>query len=168
MSATDNYLTPDGWYAAVRVPSAAGPQLARRFADDQAGADRLLRLEAACLSALRTHGPGTSAPPATLLDDLVEYHAQFIDARSNGTATSHKRMRTLIERTLLERPWERCGCTVCAAIGIQVVVFRGNNRNRRRGFHNTYTFYNLFDQVLDNISPLCLQPKDRQLELVLA
>jgi hypothetical protein len=29
-----------------------------------------------------------------------------------------------------------------------VVIFRGNNRNRRRGFHNTWVFYHLMQKVL--------------------
>ena len=28
------------------------------------------------------------------------------------------------------------------------MIFRGNNRNRRRGFHNTYVFYRLLQQAL--------------------
>ena len=32
--------------------------------------------------------------------------------------------------------------------GIDVVIFRGNNRNRRRGFHNTYVFYQLLQRAL--------------------
>jgi hypothetical protein len=28
------------------------------------------------------------------------------------------------------------------------VIFRGNNRNRRRGFHNTYVFYRLMQRAL--------------------
>ncbi|MEM1577081.1 MAG: hypothetical protein QXT98_06190, partial [Archaeoglobaceae archaeon] len=44
-------------------------------------------------------------------------------------------------KTLEDKPWKRCGCPICSKIGIEVVIFRGNNRNRRRGFHNTYVFY---------------------------
>jgi hypothetical protein len=28
------------------------------------------------------------------------------------------------------------------------MIFRGNNRNRRRGFHNTYVFYRLMQDSL--------------------
>ena len=38
-----------------------------------------------------------------------------------------------IRRVLEARP-DR-GCDICRNWGIQVVIFRGNNRNRRRGFH---------------------------------
>jgi hypothetical protein len=29
-----------------------------------------------------------------------------------------------------------------------VVIFRGNNRNRRRGFHNTFVFYEAMKKIL--------------------
>ena len=56
---------------------------------------------------------------------------------------SKKSLRDEYERTLRDRPWRDCPCAVCQdpAVGVEVVLFRGNNRNRRRGFHNTYVFY---------------------------
>jgi len=54
-------------------------------------------------------------------------------------------------RTLRARPWERCDCPICAEHGIEVAIFRGNNRNRRRGFHNTYRFYEDFKRELPKI-----------------
>ena len=50
--------------------------------------------------------------------------------------------------TLRARPWEVCPCAVCRACGIEVVIFRGSNRNRRRGFHNTWAFYSLLQKLL--------------------
>jgi len=47
------------------------------------------------------------------------------------------------KRTLEEKPWKKCGCPICKSVGIETVIFRGNNRNRRRGFHNTYVFYKI-------------------------
>ncbi len=44
-------------------------------------------------------------------------------------------------RTLQERPWKSCPCPICQKNGIETIVFRGNNRNRRRGFHNTISFH---------------------------
>lgn len=54
-------------------------------------------------------------------------------------------------RTLRSRPWEKCNCSICEDIGIEVAVFRGNNRNRRRGFHNTRRFYNEFEREIPKI-----------------
>jgi hypothetical protein len=50
--------------------------------------------------------------------------------------------------TLRDKPWKQCSCAICKSIGIQVVIFRGNDRNRRRGFHNVYVFSQLLKQGL--------------------
>lgn len=50
--------------------------------------------------------------------------------------------------TLRDRPWDKCDCTICQDVGMEVIIFRGNNRNRRRGFHNTYIFYKLLKKLL--------------------
>ena len=46
------------------------------------------------------------------------------------------------KRVLVDQPWKKCDCPICKNIGIDVAIFRGNNRNRRRGFHNVQVFYN--------------------------
>jgi len=51
-------------------------------------------------------------------------------------------------KTLRSQPWDRCDCPICENLGIEVAIFRGNNRNRRRGFHNTYRFYQQFKRDL--------------------
>jgi hypothetical protein len=50
------------------------------------------------------------------------------------------------ERTLSARPWQECPCTICRGIGVEVII-RGNNRNRRRGFHNTWQLYQQLHSV---------------------
>jgi hypothetical protein len=55
-------------------------------------------------------------------------------------------------RSLLNAcPWDRCDCPICTEHGIEVAIFRGNNRNRRRGFHNTRRFYDEFERDLPKI-----------------
>lgn len=54
-------------------------------------------------------------------------------------------------RTLVEQPWEECSCPICTELGIDVAIFRANNRNRRRGFHNIYRFYQEFTAALPRI-----------------
>lgn len=60
-------------------------------------------------------------------------------------------LREGYELLLREKPWNKCGCEVCTDIGIDVAIFRGNNRNRRRGFHNTRNFYDQFECELPKI-----------------
>jgi len=45
-------------------------------------------------------------------------------------------------RVLKERPWKKCDCPMCKSLGINVIIFRGTNRNKRRGFHNLWAFRN--------------------------
>ncbi|QWC20740.1 queuine tRNA-ribosyltransferase tRNA-guanine transglycosylase [Halorubrum sp. 2020YC2] len=63
--------------------------------------------------------------------------------------------------TLRSRPWDRCDCPICEDLGIEVAIFRGNNRNRRRGFHNTYRFYQKFKHDLPKM--LVVVPADSSL-----
>ncbi|MHA1867472.1 MAG: tRNA-guanine transglycosylase DpdA [Candidatus Heimdallarchaeaceae archaeon] len=66
----------------------------------------------------------------------------------NQTFTLRDDLKEDYKETLKERPWEKCPCPVCKEAGMDVIIFRGNNRNRRRGFHNTYVFYQLMQKIL--------------------
>lgn len=54
-------------------------------------------------------------------------------------------------RTLRQQPWKRCNCPVCSEHGIEVAIFRSNDRNRRRGFHNIHRFYEQFRTALPKV-----------------
>ena len=47
----------------------------------------------------------------------------------------------LYRQVLKDKPWEKCSCAICNELGLEVMMFRGNNRNRRRGFHNTFVYF---------------------------
>lgn len=55
------------------------------------------------------------------------------------------------EQLLRREPWNECDCPICEEYGIEVAIFRGNNRNRRRGFHNTRRFYDELERDLPKI-----------------
>ena len=44
--------------------------------------------------------------------------------------------------TLEAKPWRSCKCAVCKQVGVEAIIFRGGNRNRRRGFHNLEIYHN--------------------------
>jgi len=92
-------------------------------------------------------------PPESLISCLVEYDS-LIAGERKGT-------RDRIIRTLQDRPWKKCGCAICKKWGIEVAVFRGNNRNRRRGFHNTHVFYRLLERLLAGENIPWLKPFGR-------
>ena len=50
-------------------------------------------------------------------------------------------------RTLQDRPWENCDCGICNEVGVEVIIFRGSERNKRRGFHNLAVFRDRMDRL---------------------
>jgi len=66
------------------------------------------------------------------LGPLLEYESLYDDGPSRSE---------IYRETLLEAPWRSCDCDICKRIGIHVILFRGAERNRRRGFHNVFVFY---------------------------
>ena len=73
----------------------------------------------------------------------MDYH-QFL-VRGDGTSQEEqdkglRKVAALVQRTLEHQPWKRCSCDVCRAIGVEVIIFRSSNRNKRRGFHNLHVF----------------------------
>lgn len=152
-----NYLTADGWYSAIRVPQSDGSfRVTRLVSDGTISAENLAKLETTCLKGLRKYAESATSPSKSLLDSLVEYDTLV--------AGSRKGTRERIRRTLEDRPWEKCPCSICKTSGIEVLIFRGNNRNRRRGFHNTFVFYDMFQRavqgeyLLEHDAGLGLQP----------
>ena len=70
-----------------------------------------------------------------VLDIILKYDELLLRDTNDG-----KNLKEKYRRTLLDRPWKSCNCNACKQIGIHVVIFRGCNRNKRRGFHNTWVF----------------------------
>lgn len=149
-----NYLTPAGWYPAIRIPPV------KRDAPAS-----LRRLEGDCLRALRDFARGdVSAVTADELMGTAELLARYDhemrpDRRSAESVADIVRRYT---RVLADRPWAHCGCAICTEIGVEVIIFRGNNRNRRRGFHNTYVFNALLDNGAFDLEDV---PRPEQLAL---
>lgn len=61
----------------------------------------------------------------------------------------HLILKEKYKQTLQSRVREKCSCEICKGVGFDVMIFRGANRNRRRGFHNVKMFY---DHILNPIS----------------
>jgi hypothetical protein len=132
MDDSDNYYWWARNFMAVRVPQSDGnSRLRLRIRSGELDHDQVLRLENQALEALRNYGARTIG-----LSDVLESLRAYSEVLGEGQGrASH------YAETLAERPWEQCECAVCATIGIQVIVFRGAERNRRRGFHNLEIFY---------------------------
>ena len=127
----DNYYDLNRTYTAIRVPQVDGnPKLKGRIRAGQVSQRVALTLEERCLTALRRYDAG-ELKATTVLRALREYD-ELCDGRKDRTSE--------YAEMLNDRPWKRCQCGICHEIGIDVAMFRGSERNKRRGFHNLYVF----------------------------
>ena len=128
----DNYYTMDRTYSAIRIPQVdANPKLMRRIRAGEVDQAEARRLERTCLDAMGAVEVGTTGIEEVLAP-LREYEAIYDPGRSRID-----RYREVLEAA----PWKGCPCDICRKLGHHVILFRGAERNRRRGFHNVYVFH---------------------------
>ena len=128
----DNYYTPDRTHVAIRIPQVEGnPALQRAISSGRVAQDQARKLEKAALKAMEEFS-ARKRSMESMLEVLLEYERLY-DAKANHEMPYRE--------TLSARPWEQCACDICREIGHHVILFRGAERNRRRGFHNVWTFY---------------------------
>jgi hypothetical protein len=146
MSDNTNYFTEDGRrYAALRISPVypSSPRVKKLLAEGIASFEQLQKLEQQALKAVREYDGGI-LDLETTLETLLE-----IDRVEQYKYEQHKR---LYRRVLEDQPWKKCPCEICRYLGIEVIIFRGNDRNRRRGFHNTYVFYKRFRKLIESFT----------------
>ncbi|WP_432571584.1 tRNA-guanine transglycosylase DpdA [Kineococcus sp. SYSU DK005] len=132
MDEKDNYHTANGNYAAIRVPQVdANLKLKRAILAGQISQATAVRLERESLRALRAYDEGTTTVEAAL-NTVLQYDA-LVRTPEERTKRPY---RDLYGKTLEDRPWKTCSCGLCECYGIQMLIFRGTERNKRRGFHN--------------------------------
>ncbi len=129
LSPDQNYHTEEKNYCALRVPQSKG---IKTLAADSGA----LKLERELLDALR--GLDTGAVDSSVAWEKLERYTHLTVPEISSPRM--KKMQLTMER----RPWQSCSCSICRQWGVEVAIFRGNNRNRRRGFHNTWVFYQQF------------------------
>ena len=134
----DNYYAKDRTYVALRVPQVdVNVRLKNRILSGEVKQAEAFRLEVACLDALDKFDR-RRFPRKDLVDLLVEYQ---------GLCGSTRNFAPEYDQVLRDRPWKDCRCAVCQELGIHVVIFRGAERNRRRGFHNVYVTYDKLKRI---------------------
>lgn len=127
----DNYWTSEGTFVALRVPQVDGnARLQARVRSGQVDQAEAQRLEREALEAVRGFDRG-SIDLEEALNALCAYQ-DLHDPR--------KDRRRDYQETLAAAPWQECGCKVCSEVGVEVIFFRGTERNKRRGFHNLHAF----------------------------
>ena len=140
-----NYLTPDGrWYSAIRVPQSTNNRLLQNAELNGYSRQDLERMERRALEILVRYDRG-EVDLDTALKTVLEYDKLFLRNTSDG-----KNLEAKYRKTLEDKPWKKCNCPICRDIGIHVLIFRGANRNKRRGFHNMWALRKIMKQELES------------------
>ncbi|KUO22102.1 MULTISPECIES: tRNA-guanine transglycosylase DpdA [Streptomyces] len=129
MDERNNYHTASGSYTAIRVPQVDGnPTLKRLILAGVVSQAAAIKAERECLQLLRKYNQ-RNAEVGEVMEALRAYQALLGDAKKLKQVDRYK-------PTLADRPWEDCPCDLCKEHKIEMVIFRGSERNKRRGFHN--------------------------------
>ncbi len=148
------YLPGDGlalrYFTAIRVPQAIeNPKLQRCVKKGVFRAEDLVRMESAALTSLRAFDHGQADLDVTL-HHVMTYSASLVEEKPFEDCRDSPALRKLEMRyreTLSARPWRECGCAICASASIEVIIFRGSNRNKRRGIHNLAVYKNHIERL---------------------
>lgn len=139
--------TPNGdlsYYTAIRIPQATqNNKLKHKALEGSLNQEDARRLEDAALRGVRAYADGGATLDQSL-DAVMDYWAALNwhdEASPSRRADAATRQRKVYAQTLGDRPWERCSCRVCRESGVEAVIFRTSNRNKRRGIHNLHVFH---------------------------
>ncbi len=146
--------SPNGglsYYSAIRIPQAIeNSRLVRGIKKGVFSAEDLQRRETKALTMLRAFDQKKESLESTL--DAVTEYQEFLTKDDVLTPkqreTELEKSRGLNKRTLTDAPWKQCSCSICAAIGVEVIIFRSSNRNKRRGFHNLGVYHQHVQKTL--------------------
>jgi hypothetical protein len=147
--ARKNYWSRTGsgdlsYYTAIRIPQATqNNKLKQKALEGSLNQEDARRLEDAALYHVRAYATGEATLDQTL-DAVMDYWAALNwdeEASPSRRADATARQRKAYTHTLGDRPWERCNCRVCRESGVETIIFRTSNRNKRRGIHNLHVFH---------------------------
>ncbi|WP_063654574.1 tRNA-guanine transglycosylase DpdA [Aliivibrio fischeri] len=133
MNAKNNYELNGKNYCAIKVSQTAGNNKIKTLIHSgKRSWEIMIKKEQIALQSLRDFDSGKASLDATL-NAVLSY--EYLCSNRGEL------MKNDYLRTLREKPWKKCGCVVCNDIGIDVIIFRGAERNKRRGFHNLFQNY---------------------------
>jgi hypothetical protein len=140
-----NYLALNGkWYAAIRVPQSTNKKLINNANINNISIADIIKMEKKALSSLSKYDQGKISLDK-VLNDVLNYDKLLLRNSDDGNGLKEKYIQTL-----KDMPWKSCNCDICSQLGVQVLIFRGCNRNKRRGFHNTWAFRELAKKYNDD------------------
>ncbi len=133
-----NYLSTNGnWYSSIRVPQSSNPRVIKNADLNGFSVEEIKDMENKALKALLDYDKD-KIDIDTVLEAVMDYDDLLLRNTDDGN-----NLQTKYRRTLLDKPWKNCNCPICKDVGISVLIFRGTNRNKRRGFHNLWAFRNM-------------------------
>jgi hypothetical protein len=152
-----NYWLGDGpnltYYTAIRIPQAIeNPRLQAHVRQGDFKAEELTRLEVNALAALRAYDHDDQDLEG-VLETVLAYNAVLATGHAYEDVRNHRTIEKLRGRyrtTLADKPWRKCDCRICKEAGIEVMIFRASNRNKRRGIHNLAAFKTVVDALPSN------------------
>ena len=126
----DNYHWKGRTYTALRIPQVEGnAKLSARIRAGHIDQGQARALEQHALRAVREYD-----------EERTSIMSVLSAIRAYDELQGRKDLTERYRETLEDRPWKRCRCGVCASAGVEVILFRGTERNKRRGFHNLFVF----------------------------
>ena len=151
----NNYYlkTDDGYqyYCAIRIPQAlVNANLKKLVNSGSLDLEKAITLERQTLKEIRSYASNGGSYKNAMTVFREYWELILTDKAKTNQRQANKELENQsvgAARTLEDRPWEKCKCAICQKIGVEVVIFRGNNRNRRRGFHNLHVYYEHIKQV---------------------
>lgn len=141
-----NYHTVEGeHFTAIRIPEAkeTAGRVKKMLLEGKREFEQYKLLEQEALTALREFSRKKIS-----IDEALEQILKYDELLGEKRESHEVMYREVLERS----PWQHCECAICKKIGIDVIVFRGNNRNRRRGFHNTFVYYSQVKKLRERYS----------------
>lgn len=145
LKSAQNYLSLNGqWYSAIRVPQSSNPRLIKNADLNGYSREDLKKMENDALKALIQYDAGEIS-----IDKAIDTVLQYDNLLLRGY-NDVKNLKPRYMRVLQDQPWKECNCELCKKLGVQIIIFRGCNRNKRRGFHNIWAFKALYRKELEN------------------
>lgn len=149
----DNHTEKLDYYTAIRIPQAIeNPRLMQGIKRGTLSAEELQGKEAIALKAVRDYDKGLinyEETLAAIVDYLRLTLSDSISSEIEMEKEISKNIR-LISPTLKDKPWKKCQCSICSSAGIETIIFRASNRNKRRGFHNLGVYHRHLQKTLEN------------------
>lgn len=136
--ADDNYYLNDETFVAIKIPQVDGNATMKKLIGaGQVNQNEALKREQYALDMIRKYAKRKAKLEPTL-EAILDYEALMPSKRDR---------RADYTRTLETRPWDSCNCGICDKVGVEVIIFRGSERNKRRGFHNLAVFRDRMDSL---------------------